>query len=397
VPVIARVHIRQRVAELDTVQGLALGGRHDAAFQAVALQAALHQLQREQQEAALGVDQRVVQLGVEVQRLVGGDGPRGRGPDDRERVLVQLRQAEGGGQLVGLRAGKGHVQRLALLVGVLDLELGQRRAAVEAPVHRLQAAVDEAALDHALERPQLARLVGEIHRAVRVRPVAQHAQALEVDHLLRDLLGGVGAALGLHVVTAQVAAVLLLDGVFDRQAVAVPAGDVQRVETGELARLGDHVLQDLVHRVAHVDRAVGVGRAVVQDELRRTAARFAQALVAAFVLPLLDPARLALGQVAPHRERGVGQVEGLAVVARGRVGGRSGFGGHVGTGFRPRPEGRRREGGGRSRRDGAVAWRRVALDSGDAPNSIARGLPPGADVTVRLSAGWLLGTHGARF
>jgi hypothetical protein len=88
---------------------------------------------------------------------------------------------------------------------------------------------------------------------------------------MRDLLGGEGAALGLHLVARQVAAVLLLDRVLDRQAVAVPARDVLRVEALELALLDDHVLEDLVDRVAHVDLAVGIGRAVVQDELGRAA------------------------------------------------------------------------------------------------------------------------------
>jgi hypothetical protein len=93
---------------------------------------------------------------------------------------------------------------------------------------------------------------------------------------MRDLLGGEGAALGLHLVARQVAAELLLDGVLDRQAVAVPARDVLRVHALELARLDDHVLEDLVDRVAHVDLAVGIGRAVVQDELGRAAAGVAQ-------------------------------------------------------------------------------------------------------------------------
>jgi hypothetical protein len=69
----------------------------------------------------------------------------------------------------------------------------------------------------------------------------------------------------------QVAAVQLLDGVLDRQAVAVPARCVERVEAFQLAALDDHVLEDLVDRVADVDLAVGVRRAVVQDELGRAA------------------------------------------------------------------------------------------------------------------------------
>ena len=110
----------------------------------------------------------------------------------------------------------------------------------------------------------------------------------------------------------------LLDRVLDRQAVAVPARHVVRVEAGQLARLDDHVLQHLVDGVADVDLAVGIRRAVVQHEQRRAVARVAQPLVDALFVPGLDPARLALGQVAAHRERRVGQVQRGAVVGRGR-------------------------------------------------------------------------------
>ena len=109
----------------------------------------------------------------------------------------------------------------------------------------------------------------------------------------------------------------LLDLVLDRQPVAVPARHVTRVVAGELARLDDHVLEDLVDRMPDVQRAVGIRRAVVQHEQRRAAARVAQPAVQALRLPLRDPARLAPGQVAAHRERRVGQVERLAVVGGG--------------------------------------------------------------------------------
>ena len=52
---------------------------------------------------------------------------------------------------------------------------------------------------------------------------------------------------------------------FDRQAVAIPAGDVGRVEALHGLELDDEILEDFVERVAEVDVAVGVGRAVVQD------------------------------------------------------------------------------------------------------------------------------------
>ena len=98
---------------------------------------------------------------------------------------------------------------------------------------------------------------------------------------------------------------------------AVPARHVARVEAGQLLGLDDHVLEDLVDRVADVQLAVGVRRTVVQHEQRRAAARDAQLLVDALLVPALDPARLALGQVAAHRKRRVGQVQGGAVVGLG--------------------------------------------------------------------------------
>jgi hypothetical protein len=60
----------------------------------------------------------------------------------------------------------------------------------------------------------------------------------------------------------------LLDLVLDRQAVAVPARHVGRVEAGQRLGTDDDVLEDLVHRVADVDVAIGVRRAVVQHEAR---------------------------------------------------------------------------------------------------------------------------------
>ena len=315
-PIVACVDLRQRVLELDAAEFLAQRDGHHIAGDAVARQALFHQRCGQHQQAALGVDERVLERRVQVERLVRGDRPGGGGPDHRERILGQRGQAEGGRQLVRLSAQEGHVQGLAALVGVLDLELGQRRRAVEAPVNRLQSAVDETAFDHPLEGADLAGLVGEVHRAIGVVPVGQHAQALEIGHLLVDLLGRESAALGLHVVAAQLAAVLLFDRVLDRQAVTVPAWDKLGVKAGELPGLDHHVLEHLVDGMPHVDLAVGVRRAVGEDELGCIAARVAQLLVKPFVLPLLDPAGLALGQVAAHRERRVRQVQGGAVVGR---------------------------------------------------------------------------------
>ena len=128
------------------------------------------------------------------------------------------------------------------------------------------------------------------------------------------MLTGKGAAFGLHLVSWQIAAVQFLYGVFNRETVAVPARHVNRVQAFELARFDDHVLEHFVDGVADVNFAVGIRRSVVQHKLRCAQAHIAQLFVNAFVFPGLDPARLALGQVAAHRERRVGQVQGAAVI-----------------------------------------------------------------------------------
>ena len=160
----------------------------------------------------------------------------------------------------------------------------------------------------------MSALVGRVHGAVGPLPVAQYAQAFEVLTLLVNLLGGKCTALGLHVVPSQVAAMQFFDGVFNWQAVAVPARDVLRIKTAQLLALDNHVLENFVQRVANMQFAVGVGRAVVQDKKRGTLAGIAQALVEAILVPGFDPGRFPLGQIAAHRERGVRQIQGAAVI-----------------------------------------------------------------------------------
>ncbi len=60
---------------------------------------------------------------------------------------------------------------------------------------------------------------------------------------------------------------LAVDVQLDRQTVTVVAGNIGRVVAHHRARLDDEVFQDLVHRRAEMDVGIGVGWAIVQDEL----------------------------------------------------------------------------------------------------------------------------------
>jgi len=316
--VFGQVHRREALvegmAEADQLQCLAFATGDDLALKAVALQAGLDQFLGQHQQPIAGVDQRVDEIGVDVERLVGRDGPGRGSPDDDARRLGQVGDTEGGRELVGIFDREGHVDGIGFLVLVFDFRFGQGRTAVEAPVHWLQALEDEAALDHLRQGADLAGFVGEIHGLVGVVPIAEHAEADEVGLLPFDLLGGVSAA----AFAGQVRRLVLAEGgfdlVLDGQAVAVPARHIGRIEAGQGARTDDHVLDHLVHRVADVDVAVGVRRAVVQDEFRATFADLPQLPVQVNAVPALQNLRLALWQTGLHRKCRGRQIEGRFVI-----------------------------------------------------------------------------------
>jgi hypothetical protein len=68
-----------------------------------------------------------------------------------------------------------------------------------------------------------------------------------------------------------------------------------------------------------VNLAVGIGRAVVQDELGTILANFAQLLVQANAVPALQDLRFALRQAGLHGEGGVRKVKRGFVVGHFRL------------------------------------------------------------------------------
>jgi hypothetical protein len=70
--------------------------------------------------------------------------------------------------------------------------------------------------------------------------------------------------------------------------------------------------------MADVYITVGVRRPVMQYEFGTTLANFANFLVEVLLLPCLDHGGLALGEVATHGKRRIGQVERLLIVSHER-------------------------------------------------------------------------------
>ena len=205
---------------------------------------------------------------------------------------------------------------------VFDLGLGERGLLDDRPQDRLRALV-EPAIDQELADLADDLRLGRIgHRRIGIVPVADDAEPLEVallhlDPMRREVAAFAAELVDRHAVLRLVLrAVFLLDDPFDRQAVAVPARHIGRVLAEHLLRAVDDVLQDLVQRGAEMDVAIGVGRPVMQDEFFAPARRLAQPPVQTHFLPAREDRRLALRQIAAHREIGLGQKNGRTIIRR---------------------------------------------------------------------------------
>jgi hypothetical protein len=113
------------------------------------------------------------------------------------------------------------------------------------------------------------------------------------------------------------AVVLFFDFPFDREAVAVPPGNVVRIVAEHLLAARDDILQDLVERVPNVDIAIGIGRAVMQDEFVTALRDTAQLPVEIALFPACEDFRLALRQARAHGVFGLRQKQRFGIVALG--------------------------------------------------------------------------------
>ncbi len=228
---------------------------------------------------------------------------------------------------------KGRENRVADVVLVFDLGLGERGLFDHAPHHRLRAAIEQAVGDELEDFAGDLRLGRIAHRRIGMVPVADDAEPLEFLPLHREPVLGIGAALaaerddGLRIGKVRLGLALgpvefLLDLPFDRQPVTVPAGNIVGFAPGHLMRADDNVLQRLVERGADVDVAVGVRRPVMQDEFRAAPASFAQRPIEILARPAGQNLRLLLRQTGAHGEIGLRQIERLRIVeaGNGRVG-----------------------------------------------------------------------------
>ena len=181
-----------------------------------------------------------------------------------------------------------------------------------APIYGLEALVDVAVAVHPAEHPDLLSLKARVHGLVGMLPIAHHAHALEALPLHINVVVGKLVASRAEIRHAHglvVELVLLDDGAFNGHTVVIPAGDIGGVVAPHGVHTGNKVLQGLVQGVAHVQGAVGEGRAVVQGKQGLALILFQQLVIQVQLLPVLEHLRLPLGQPRPHGKAALAHVQ----------------------------------------------------------------------------------------
>lgn len=295
-------------------------------------------------EVAINADEGVVELLVDRDREVRGECPWSGGPDH---------EAWGRAGMVGFSETKRveHCSRVGCFeidihgevfsVLVFELGIGERGFVGDGPVDWFECFVDESLLAETCEDFEDSRFVAWEEGEVGVFVIRDGHESFHLTGLEFDLFVGVGLALaaerGASLVVGEsiefggfpgfdeVGHDLVLDG----EAVAVPAWYVGAVVSGHELAADDEVLERFVHEVSEVDRAVGVGGAVVEDESLASLGGFLHCVVEALLVgegvPAFERGGLVLDKVRLHGEGGLGEVEGLFVVRFGCCVGHFGY------------------------------------------------------------------------
>lgn len=256
----------------------------------------------------------VIEVAAIGERLVDRYRPRRSGPDYCMRSAAKLRLGW------PLRDLERYVDLGRHDVLIFDFGLGQRGLLDRGPHHRLGAAIELAALGELQEFAGDDRLALIVHREVGRIPVAHHPEPLELAALHGDPFLGISPAFGAEgdgidfVLVELLRAIGFLDLPLDRQAVTVPAGHIGRVLAEQGLAAHDDVLEDLVHRMAHVNVAIRIRGAVVEQEGLAAGAGLAQLAVEPDLRPAFEDRRFLLGKAGLHGEIGLRQEDGFAIV-----------------------------------------------------------------------------------
>ena len=295
-------------------------GERPRPAQPPALHGGFAQVLRHDVALAVRLHQRVGQFRMHHNRAVCRQRPGGGRPNHRRHAAAAVRHAKARAAGSRIPRRKSHIHRHGDALLVFNLRLGKGGLAIRAPQHRLQAVRHQPLRVQPPQRADDARLSRRMHGLVRVRPLAHHPHADKPLALQVDLRFGKGAAFAAEGVRAAAVGPRLLHLMLYGQPVAVPPRQIGGVKPRQRLAAHHHILQDFVHRMANVQRAIGIGGTIMQDEFFAPRRRLPHAPVQIPLLPRAQHFRLAPRQVPAHGKGRRKQVKGIAVFRHGKGG-----------------------------------------------------------------------------
>ena len=234
------------------------------------------------------------------------DGPRGGGPDDG-KDLARIYAFRLEAMDVNHRVFDIDGRRLSVLV--FDFCFGQCRLTVGAPVNGLLALVDVALVCHFAEDFQLLRFQMRVEGDIAVSEITDNAHTDEVFLLDFDPFLRVSQALLAEFQRSHVRTIftgVFEYGVFDRQTMGIPARYIDGFIASHVVVSDDDIFQGFIQRMADVDLAIRIRRAIVQYEGRCAffLSLFDSLFIQMILLPEFYEARFLFRKVAAHREFG---------------------------------------------------------------------------------------------
>ncbi len=279
---------------------------HAPCFELQRIERRADQIRREQQRSGGSFGHDVIVVRMKRERAIVRQRPGSGRPDHGAHARAEFFRCR------ARLDGKFHPDRRAGVIFVFDFRFGQRRGIDDAPVHGLQPAIHVAFFEKRDEGVGDGGFVLRAHRQIRVFPLPEHAEALEIPPVLIHVARSEFAAHAPEFTgrdASLFSAQFFFHLRFDRQPVAIPSGNVGRAKARHRFRLHDHVLQNFVQPGAEMDRAGRIGRPVVQDVGRRAGARLLDAVIEFLLFPLRKLFRLVLRQAGLHRKGRARQVQ----------------------------------------------------------------------------------------
>ena len=282
----------------------------ETAYDLITLPAAFLSYRRQQQSGDnqlffADLNQRIAESGIVSHRQVRGQGPGRSGPNDdgSSRVAEQ---------------GKLNVYALAHMVLVFHLSLGKGCAAGNTPVDRLLSTVHESLFHDICKKAQFVRLILLVKGQVRVLPIAEDSQPLELRALDVDIFPGViraqlanGCRISIGISRLpHVLGYLELN----RQAMTVPTRHIRSPEPADRLVLHDHVFQNLIQGIADVNVSVREGRSVMQYKRLSRSAPGLDSMIELLLFPLLQPLRFPYHQVGFHGKLRLRQIQCVLII-----------------------------------------------------------------------------------